>query len=150
MLCLCYAGRYQLGQKTTIVDCVSNRPVPCDLYTSFCRTLTKGKTEQSSSRDVNASADVSTTAISHGTVSGKVGPKLQLRKEDQSGQSFDESSDFVFAFRLKKITVDRKTKEAIAKDMRKGARLGLNDRIWLTGSRTGLEPVNHILFVVFY
>src|SRR5712664_2684560 len=31
---LCCAGRYQLGQKTTIVDCVSNPPVPCDLYSS--------------------------------------------------------------------------------------------------------------------
>ena len=27
-------GRYQLGQKTTIVDCVSNRPLPCDLYSA--------------------------------------------------------------------------------------------------------------------
>ena len=33
--------RYQLGQKTTIVDCDSNRPVPYDLYiASLCRTLT--------------------------------------------------------------------------------------------------------------
>jgi hypothetical protein len=28
-------GQYQLGQKTTIVDCVSNRPVPCDLYSAY-------------------------------------------------------------------------------------------------------------------
>jgi hypothetical protein len=28
------AGRYQLGQKTTIVGCVSNRPLPCDLYSA--------------------------------------------------------------------------------------------------------------------
>jgi hypothetical protein len=27
--------QYQLGQKTTIVDCVSNRPVPCDLYSAY-------------------------------------------------------------------------------------------------------------------
>ena len=27
-------GRYRLGQKTTIVDCISNRPLPCDLYTA--------------------------------------------------------------------------------------------------------------------
>jgi hypothetical protein len=24
----------QLGQKTTIIDCVSNRPLPCDLYSA--------------------------------------------------------------------------------------------------------------------
>ena len=28
------AGRYQLDQKTTMVDWVSNRPLSCDLYTS--------------------------------------------------------------------------------------------------------------------
>ena len=27
-----YAELYQLGQKTTIVDCVSNRPLPYNLY----------------------------------------------------------------------------------------------------------------------
>jgi hypothetical protein len=34
-------GWYQLGQKTTIVDCVSNRPLPCDLYSALCRAYTK-------------------------------------------------------------------------------------------------------------
>ena len=26
--------RYRLGQKTTVVDCISNRSLPCDLYSA--------------------------------------------------------------------------------------------------------------------
>lgn len=83
----------------------------------------KASTEDSSSRDVNASVEVDTTAASNGAVPVKGGPRFEHKKEDKMGQSFEESSDFVFAFKLKKITVNKKTKAVHAVDATKHALL---------------------------
>jgi hypothetical protein len=89
----------------------------------------KAKTEDSASRDVNASMEIDATGPSGGTVPVKVEPKLELKKEDKVGMSFEGSSDFVFAFRIKKIVVDKKTQAAHADDVTKGALLGQDEAL---------------------
>jgi hypothetical protein len=55
------------------------------------------------------------------------GVKAGQKKENKLGISFEESSDFVFAFKIKKIKVNKKTLASQTEDMTKGALLGQDD-----------------------
>ena len=68
--------------------------------------------------------EVDGTIWSGGTVPVSGGPEVDLSREDRGGMSWEESSDFVLAFRVVKIKVRKKTGEASATDYKAGAMLG--------------------------
>jgi hypothetical protein len=65
------------------------------------------------------------TVISGGSVPAAIEPGIGIKVEEKRGTSWNGSSDFVFAFRVRKIRVSRKTKSLIDHgDYSKGAKLG--------------------------
>lgn len=56
---------------------------------------------------------------------GSVGPELKAKIKKEDGVEFGGSDDFVFAYRLGRIKVDRKTGEAEEDDHNEGALFGL-------------------------
>jgi hypothetical protein len=109
---------------------LTNYKKPLYLITGV-KTITgaKAKTEESASRDVKAAVTVDATGPSGGTAPAKAGPELEHKKENKVGISFEESSDFVFAFKIKKITVDKKTKAEHTEDLTRGALLGQEEAL---------------------
>lgn len=69
-----------------------------------------------------------------------VGLESEMSKHDSQSLSFEKSSDFVFAFRLRKITYDKK-KPAKSESYNTGAMLGADDEM------TSTEPQAEILDV---
>lgn len=52
------------------------------------------------------------------------GAEVELKRENREGTSWEKSSDFVFAFRVTKVKVEKKTGELTYDDFRKGTMLG--------------------------
>ena len=50
-------------------------------------------------------------------------PEIELKRTNKESTTWDESSDFVFAFRVRKVKIKKKTGEAVSTDFRKGAML---------------------------
>lgn len=79
----------------------------------------------SRARDAKAGFAVDGTLTSAGHVPGKVEPAAEIKAETNKGTTWEDSSDFVFAFRVRKVLVDEKAREiAYNEDYNKGALLG--------------------------
>jgi hypothetical protein len=86
-------------------------------------TGAQAQSEDSKTMNVDGSGELDASGVSGGTAPIQGGTNAGAKKEDKLGVSYKSSSDFVFAFRVKKITVSKKTKEAIMEDMTKGTLL---------------------------
>jgi len=72
----------------------------------------------------NLSAELDGTIWSGGTVPISGSPGVEGKKEDKQDMKWEESSDFVFAFRVWKVKVEKKSGAASGKDFSEGAMLG--------------------------
>lgn len=66
--------------------------------------------------------------LSGGVVPIGGGPDMGVQRGNSTETSWAESTDFVFAFRVQKLTVEKKTGEATSRDYLKGAMLGTNEQ----------------------
>lgn len=90
--------------------------------------ITGIKIAQNAAVEVNVgqSIDVSATVGVDGSTTGvpiQIGPKATVARGTEHSESFDGSSDFVFAYRVRAIYVDRKSGAVTSKDQVKGALL---------------------------
>lgn len=88
----------------------------------------KAHSEDSKTTSVEGSGELDASGMSGGAAPMQGGLNAGKAKEDTLGVSYGSSSDFVFAFRVKKITVCRKTKEAMMENMTKGTLLDEQQR----------------------
>lgn len=96
----------------------------------------KAKSHTSRSHGGNAAVAFDGTVWSGGAVPLGIEPGVEGRRETSQGTSWQDSSDFVFAFRVRKVHVSRKT-QAVKKsdDYIKGAMLEMDDQIQKVAER---------------
>jgi hypothetical protein len=91
------------------------------------KTVTGAKAKSHKSRAVGGKlgVEVDGTIWSGGTVPIGGGPEVEGKRENKEGTSWKGSSDFVFAFRVRKVSVKKKTGEVKKyEEYKTGAMLG--------------------------
>jgi hypothetical protein len=86
-------------------------------------TGAKSKTAKKRGGGGNVSAEVDGTMWSSGTVPVGGGPEFEIQRENVETTEWSASSDFVFAFRVRKVVVARETGQAEDDDYTRGASL---------------------------
>lgn len=90
-----------------------------------------GKTQASHGGSGNIAATVDGTVWSSGAVPVAGGPEIEISRSKRVGISWEGGGDFVFAFRVKRVKVARKTNEVLREEnYRKGAMLGNESVKW--------------------
>ncbi|KAK8072094.1 hypothetical protein PG996_005442 [Apiospora saccharicola] len=90
------------------------------------KTVTGARVSRSSGRTASAESGFSVDAAAAGSpVAVSVGPEAAFSQSSRDTVSFDGSSDFVFAFRVRKLIV--KSREIVQKDENRGAMFGVSD-----------------------
>ncbi|KAK7914365.1 hypothetical protein PG985_012068 [Apiospora marii] len=90
------------------------------------KTVVGARVSRSSGRTASAESGFGVDAAAVGSpVPVSVGPEAAFSRSSRDTVSFDGSSDFVFAFRVRKLIV--KSKEIVQKDENRGAMFGESD-----------------------
>lgn len=82
------------------------------------------KSETTRGKEASASVTVDGTVWSGGVAPVSVGPKVEAGRSKSSGMSWSASSDFVLAYRVKRIKVAKTNEVREEEDYKKGALLG--------------------------
>ena len=87
-------------------------------------TGAKAKSAQAGASGGNLGVEVDGTIWSGGTVPISGGPGIELKRENRGSTTWEESSDFVFAFRVVKVMVRKKTGEVSVANYTRGGMFG--------------------------